>query len=701
MLTQFLLLSPSPALRLDQLPRRFERSSFEAFERSRPGIISNRWGEFVSTTAPLQLETVRLLAAGRLRRDDVSYARAMRESLASLGPTFIKLGQIISVREDVLGPVWSAELARLQDGIQPVASEEALRAIADNFGDAAFESIDPSPVATASIAQVHRAVFLDKDGVHHDVAVKVLRPGVVESVAVDLCVLMRASDIFATWAPRVLPASKVDWAALLLGLAAALWEEVDLDGEARRQARFSENMRSVPRAYVPKVLASTRQAMVSEWIEGVSLRAVTSTSVLRSAVTIMRDAYCQAMFVDGFFHADCHGGNLLWMGDAAAADEGSLCILDCGLMVEIEDAIADGLLRLSLHLAARQWDSVVEDAIQLGFLPPTLPAAQRSNAQGIARRLVGPYLDVGGGAAAASAYSASVLFNDITAASTELPTSLPPQMVLLGRAVIQLEGLALRADPRYRLVDDILPVAAQIALRSGDRSGGGDAPSILFELLYDPADGGTERFAPERLRRLLATAQGAGEDIDTSRNEAALLDLLLDSKGGRDIVSHEAAAAIDALARDTLWKSAARLAEPPPWPLPPLPINSLSPLVRDVAERLVPRLTAEEELVLVRLPTALASAVGEVSSTSTTVETRGETALPSVLGDFALARVANEPAVRSALGEVLRRAVVQADPAARAAVDSVGLELRGRMRKRLEAAGLPPAFADVVRTPWT
>ena len=447
------------ALRLDQLPPRFDQRSFEAFAAQRPGVLANRWGEFVQQTGPLQLEAARLFALGKLRRDDVAYARATREALARLGPTFIKLGQIISVREDVLGPVWASELAELQDGLDPVPSQAALAAISASFGGTdAFESIEPEPVACASIAQVHRAVWRDDTGASRDVAVKVLRPGVVELVAIDLCVLLRASELFATWAPRVLPTSEIDWPALLVGLASALWEELDLRGEAERQTRFRANMARVPGAYVPEVLGSRREVMVSEWIEGTPLRAVSATPVLRAAQRIMRDAYCQAMFVDAFFHADCHGGNLLWMAEQGAEDGaarkaedgaedgtapdgacGRLCILDCGLMVELAPSDADGLLRLSLHLAGRQWPSVIDDATQLGFLPSSITPSQRARAQGLARRLVGPYLDVGGGAAAASAYSASALLRDLSAASTDLPTALPPQMVLLGRAVLQLE----------------------------------------------------------------------------------------------------------------------------------------------------------------------------------------------------------------------------------------------------------------------
>lgn len=153
------------------------------------------------------------------------------------------------------------------------------------------------------------------------------------------------------------------------------------------------------------------------------------------------------MYVDAFFHADGHGGNLLWVKNRTTTTiitfkdedgsngDGELCILDCGLMVDIEPSAAEGLLRLSLHLASRDWTSVVDDIIALGFLPEDLPPQLKSEARGIARRIIGPYLDVGGGAAgAASAYSISSLFDDVSAAALKLPTSLPPDMILLARA---------------------------------------------------------------------------------------------------------------------------------------------------------------------------------------------------------------------------------------------------------------------------
>ena len=174
MLAVVLATAVTSALRLESLPRSFDKGAFESFASQRPSLLASRWGEFLQQMGPLSAEAARLFTTGRLRGDDAAYARATREALARLGPTFIKIGQILSVREDVLGPVWAAELAALQDGIEPVSSAEALAAIASSLGDEAFEHIEPQPVACASLAQVHRGVWRDADGTRRDVAIKLL-----------------------------------------------------------------------------------------------------------------------------------------------------------------------------------------------------------------------------------------------------------------------------------------------------------------------------------------------------------------------------------------------------------------------------------------------------------------------------------------------------------------------------------------------
>ncbi|KAK7237871.1 PFAM ABC-1 domain protein [Aureococcus anophagefferens] len=530
---------PPPSRSEDGFPAVFDRGAFEAYLDTRPGTVAKRAAAFAAEAGPLQLRAASLWASGQLRRDDAAFAASVRGALERLGPAFVKIGQLLSVREDVLGPVWSRELAELQAG-------------------------------------VHRATWQADDGALREVAVKIVRPGVVEAVAVDLCVLLRAAELLETWAPRLLPKSEVDWRDLLEGLAAALWEEVDLRGEARRQARFRDNMAKVRGVAVPEVLASSRRVLVSEWVDGVPVAQLPDEDArLKVAVGLARDAYCQSMYVDGFFHSDCHGGNLLLLGDDR------LCILDCGLMVDIEEKDADGLLALSLALAARDWTRVVASATTLGFLPEDLDAATRARAEAIVARIVGPYVDVGGGARAASSYVASSLFADVAAASADLPTALPPKMVLLGRAVLQLEGLALRADPGFKIVDDILPTAARLAVQNPRRDASG---SLLYDLLTDVAVQDSGSFSPDKLRALLRSAKAASS-VDSTR------DLFLEDEAARDVACDEAADALDALGRDFVWALLGDEA-----------VASAPPALRDATERLVPRVTDEERAVLDRLP---------------------------------------------------------------------------------------------------
>mmetsp|Transcript_55427 Transcript_55427/g.166175 ORF Transcript_55427/g.166175 Transcript_55427/m.166175 type:complete len:796 (-) Transcript_55427:339-2726(-) len=722
--------SADPLIKGDR--RRFDRT---AFDNRNPGAASARWIEFLRTTAPLASDVAGLWASGRLRRDDDSLARSVRLALSDLGPTFVKLGQILSVREDVLGPVWASELAKLQDSVRPFGAEEAREAVERAFaveGNGVLEDFDAEPVAAASIAQVHRATWRPSGSggpsdVAVPVAVKVLRPGVADRVAVDLAVLLRAGDLLAEWAPRLLPRSQVDWRDLLKGLAEGLWMECDLSGEAERQETFRVNMQSIPGVFVPKVYASTQGVMVSEWVDGVPLRSIPPGDPrLIQAQALIRDAYCQSMFVDAFFHADCHGGNLLWVSDDGVGSRGNasgrLCILDCGLMVAIDPSAAEGLLRLSLNLAARDWASVVNDAVSLGFLPPDLSDANALKARGVARRILGPYLDVGGGARAASAYSASALFDDVAAAASGLPTSLPPDMVLLGRAVIQLEGLALRAYPDYRLVDDILPVAARIALRASppSQSLAGEARmSVLSSLLF--ADGATEPLyqstetaaerkyvAFDRLKRLLATARsdsgqiGSGARAGQSSIDSVedILDELLLSDAIRDLLTSEAADIADALIRDALWKGTDGLIEAFPLPRLPNPLNLPEPI--HGLESFAPRLSEEEKLVLLRLPEMFA----ELQTVEQAKQNGSNFPMPAgFLSSLMLTKIREIPSFKEGIRILTERALVKRDPKAQALVDSVAAKLRSRARRRLERTGVPADVAQrltgiMFLTPW-
>ena len=645
------LLSTCGALRGTDWPREFDRAAFERYLDARPAALIKRTAAVAAEALPLQARAGQLWAAGALRRDDARFARDAAAALERLGPTFIKIGQLLSVREDVVGPVWAAELARLQATVS-VGSPDAVDAIwAADFVH--LKRVNATAAACASVAQVHRGTWQGRDGEVTEVACKVLRPGVRDAVALDLCVLLRAGEALETWAPRVLGQSNVDWRLLLGGLASALWSELDFEGEGERQEKFRRNMHAVEHVTVPRVLGATRDVLVSEWVDGRALNELSDRSwQLKKSVDCIRNAYCQALYVDGYFHADCHGGNLLW----TAKDE--LCVLDCGLMVEIgrEDSLA--LLSLSLALAARDWARVVSAAASLGFLPETLDAATRSEAERVAKSIIGPYLDSGGGAKAINAYQASTLFGDVAQASTGLPTSLPPSMVLLGRAVLQLEGLALRADPDFKIVDDILPVAARLAQQRSDTS------SLLRELLYGVAGDGNS-IDGSKLRSLLKTAQ------QTSTSATSSLDAVLEDEATRTLACDEAVDALDSLGRDLVWRA---IGERGP------------PFLRAKAEALVPRLSEDESAVLSRLPEALAALDDDAAT-------------PEDADAAPLARIAKVPAARDGAAAVFQAAIVDNDAASQESLAQVADGLTERLRGRLTDAGLPAFLAPRLPLP--
>ena len=669
------------------LPVDFDREFFEAKYRE-DGTLNRRWTEFLKETGPFVQQAVTLWTRGQLRRDDPRLAESARQTLTNLGPAFVKLGQILSVREDILGEVWSAELAKLQNSVSAFGGPEAVEEALSNEIRKGLLSFDDTPIAVASIAQVHKGIWQNQDGTTTEVAIKVLRPNVASQVGVDLCVLLRAGGILSEWVPRILPVSRVDWEALLAGLAKGLWEEVDLSGEAQRQIRFATNMEPVPRVFVPEVVAYNRDILISEWVDGTPLREIPGMDIrLKEAQALMRDSYCKAMYVDAFFHADGHGGNLLWV-EASDEKEGELCILDCGLMVDIEQDAAEGLLRLSLHLAARDWTRLVDDIIDLGFLPQDLSPQLRSEARGIARRIIGPYLDVGGGAKAASAYSISSLFDDVSAATLKLPTALPPDMILLARAVIQLEGLALRAYPDYRLVDDILPVAARIALRSDSSLGSSEArSSLLHDLLYETNGdavfrGSGETFSFDKLLNLLDTATGSQNQAESAMSIDRLFDELVKADAARDLIAEEALNIGDAMVRDALWRSIDTIAERSPrLPLfvqPPFLPTSLS-----VLEKVAPRISETEQLVLVRLQEVLEDLDDEKSEPLSTPFGRS---LP--FEEFPIYKMLTLPGVRKSLGNIATRAVWNREESARDMAEAITEKLRARVETRLRNSGL-------------
>jgi len=257
-------------------------------------------------------------------------AREFMELIASLGPAFIKAGQALSSRPDLLPPEYLRELVKLQDRVEPFGNAEAFAIIEAQLGERVedvFDRVDPAPVAAASIGQVYKGFLKSGEAV----AIKVQRPDLQERIALDIYILRQLSGLLSQ--AIALLRRDIDLQSVVEEFGKLIYEEIDYLQEARNAEEFAELYGGKPDIYVPKVhwRLCRRKILVMEWVDGVrltspSLPAATKTKLVNSLV----QCSLQQMLEKGFFHADPHGGNLL------ATADGRLVYLDFGMMSSVD-----------------------------------------------------------------------------------------------------------------------------------------------------------------------------------------------------------------------------------------------------------------------------------------------------------------------------------------------------------------------------
>jgi predicted unusual protein kinase regulating ubiquinone biosynthesis (AarF/ABC1/UbiB family)/nucleotide-binding universal stress UspA family protein len=269
-------------------------------------------------------------------------ARRLRRALEQLGPTFAKLGQILSTRPDLIPPEVADELAKLQDDVAPLSEEEVVRVMEQELRvpwEDVFASIEPMPLAAGTIGQVHRATLESGERV----VVKVQRPSAREEITRDLGLL----ELFAEKAlEREALRGAVDIPALVQHLSESLRRELDFLQEAANTERMREALAPYPRLGVPRVHGdlSTSRLLVLEYVEGIPIRASQDSPERREAGKQLLEAFYRQILADGFFHADPHPGNLLWSGER-------LYLLDLGMVGELGAAQRELVILLLLAFA--------------------------------------------------------------------------------------------------------------------------------------------------------------------------------------------------------------------------------------------------------------------------------------------------------------------------------------------------------------
>ena len=371
----------------------------------------------------------------------------IREALERLGPIFVKFGQVLSTRRDLMPVDIADELARLQDRVPPFSSDVAIATIERAFNKKVvdiFVSFDRDPIASASIAQVHFAVLKDRSGQSREVAVKVLRPGMLSAIEKDLS-LMR---MMAGWVEGLSNDGKrLKPREVVAEFDKYLHDELDLVREASSAAQLRRNMAGLDLVLIPEMFWDycATEVIVMERMKGVPinqvqrLRAagVNIPKLARDGVTI----FFTQVFCDGFFHADMHPGNIQVSIDPATF--GRYISLDFGIVGTLTETDKEYLAQNFTAFFRRDYKRVAELHIESGWVPA---ATRVDELESAIRSVCEPYFD-----RPLKEISLGLVLMRLFQTSRRFQVEIQPQLVLLQKTLLNIEGLGRQLDPELDL----------------------------------------------------------------------------------------------------------------------------------------------------------------------------------------------------------------------------------------------------------
>ncbi len=384
-------------------------------------------------------------------------ARAIwiRETLLHLGPTFIKVGQFFSTRADLFPSEYVEELSKLQDQVPAFGYEQVATIVQQELGkpiEQIYSYFDPTPLAAASLGQVHRAKL--KSG--EEVVVKVQRPGLVRLFTIDLEIGRGIAEFFQHHTPW--GGAGRDWIGIYEECRRTLWEEVDYLNEGRNADTFRRNFRDMPQIAVPKVYwrYTSPRLLTLEYLPGIKIsdyEALSAAGLDRRALARLgAEAYLRQLLKDGFFHADPHPGNI------AVKPDGTLIFYDFGMMGRLRPGIKEKLADMLAAVVAKNADQVVALLVELGVLVPTadLAPVRRSVQYLLDHFLDKPF------SSKLDEISVAAISEDLYELAYEQPFRFPATFTFVLRALTTLEGLGKGLDPEFNFIEVAKPFAEEL-----------------------------------------------------------------------------------------------------------------------------------------------------------------------------------------------------------------------------------------------
>ena len=445
----------------------------------------------------------------RVKVNQPKRASELRKILTTLGPTYIKVGQALSTRPDLIRKDFLDELIKLQDQLPPFDNRLAFEIIESELGltiEEVYREFSPNPIAAASLGQVYKAVLYTGE----EVAVKVQRPNLRPILTLDLYLMRKLAAWVGPWLPLNLGH---DLTLIVDEFGTKLFEEIDYINEAKNAQKFALNFDGDPEVKVPIIYPqySSNRVLTLEWINGIKL---TDLAKLEAAgldadnlIKIGVTSGLRQLLEYGFFHADPHPGNLF------ATLDGRMAYIDFGMMDQLDESMKETIASAVVQLINRDYQALAEDFVNLGFLTPNtdiqpiVPALEKVLGKAISESVTD--------------FNFKTITDEFSELMYEYPFRLPAKFALIIRSLITQEGLALSLNPYFKIVEVSYPYVSQRLLT-------GESPQLRRRLLDVLIKDG--KFQWTRLENMIAIAS-ADDSFDLLPTARLGLQYLLSEEG--------------------------------------------------------------------------------------------------------------------------------------------------------------------------